>query len=53
MGGRPPDPRSVIECTDWAALEHAYGQGRRMTHRIVCSSSWMTTRKSKREHWGF
>ncbi|MFJ7126224.1 HEAT repeat domain-containing protein [Streptomyces sp. NPDC098101] len=26
LHGQLPDPRSVIECTDWSALEHAYGK---------------------------
>ncbi|MFJ5829516.1 HEAT repeat domain-containing protein [Streptomyces sp. NPDC093089] len=33
--GRLPDPRSVIECTDWASLEHAYGQAHDTPHRLL------------------
>ncbi|MGW1092463.1 HEAT repeat domain-containing protein [Streptomyces sp. NPDC002596] len=35
LGGRLPDPRSVIEGTDWAALEHAYGAAEDTPHRLV------------------
>ncbi|MEU2624290.1 hypothetical protein ABZ642_40315 [Streptomyces sp. NPDC007157] len=32
---RLPDPRSVIEDTDWAALEHAYGPARDTPLRLI------------------
>lgn len=34
-GGRLPDPPSVIERTDWAALEHAYGPAHDTPLRLV------------------
>ncbi|WP_406054328.1 hypothetical protein OG462_03535 [Streptomyces sp. NBC_01077] len=33
--GRLPDPRSVIESIDWAALEHAYGSAHDTPLRLV------------------
>ncbi|MET9519506.1 HEAT repeat domain-containing protein [Streptomyces sp. NPDC002994] len=35
MDGRLPDPRSVIEGTDWAALEHAYGTAQDTPLRLL------------------
>ncbi|MFD6891712.1 HEAT repeat domain-containing protein [Streptomyces sp. NPDC059957] len=35
VGGRLPDPRSVIEGTDWAALEHAYGTAQDTPIRLL------------------
>ncbi|KOG45730.1 hypothetical protein ADK75_30210 [Streptomyces virginiae] len=35
MDSRLPDPRSVIEGTDWAALEHAYGPAQDTPLRLV------------------
>ncbi|MEV7525890.1 HEAT repeat domain-containing protein [Streptomyces sp. NPDC091371] len=35
VGGRLPDPRSVIEGTDWAALEHAYGAAKDTPLRLL------------------
>ncbi|MEU7697073.1 HEAT repeat domain-containing protein [Streptomyces sp. NPDC039028] len=35
VGGRLPDPRSVIEGTDWSALEHAYGAAKDTPLRLL------------------
>ncbi|MFE7116115.1 HEAT repeat domain-containing protein [Streptomyces sp. NPDC057654] len=35
LQGQLPDPRSVIECTDWTALEHAYGNAHDTPLRLL------------------
>ncbi|WP_328380619.1 HEAT repeat domain-containing protein (plasmid) [Streptomyces sp. NBC_00440] len=35
LQGQLPDPRSVIECTDWTALEHAYGKAQDTPLRLL------------------